>query len=47
MIGAWLAVELAKNGVAFSELDLSILFQVMELPLDELVVVRVAGSRDE
>lgn len=47
MIGAWLAVQLAKNGVAFSELDLSILFQVMELPLDELVVVRVAGSRDE
>lgn len=35
MISAGLSVELTKDGIALSELDLSILFEVVELPLDE------------
>jgi len=35
MVSAGLSVELTKDGVALSKLDLSILLEVMELPLDE------------
>lgn len=47
MISAWLSVEFAKNGVAFSELNLAILLEMVELPLDELIVIRVASGCDE
>jgi len=47
VVSAWLAIELAKNGVAFPELNLTVLFQRVKLPPNERVVVRVACSRNE
>ena len=47
VVSARLSVELAKNGVALAELNLAIFLQMMELPADKRVVVRVAGGRNE
>ena len=47
MVSHWLAVLYAVDGVSFSELDLAPLVEVVELPADKGVIVRIALSRDE
>ena len=47
MIGTWLTLRLGEDSVALAELDLVVVLQVVELPANELIIVRVLGSGDE
>ena len=47
MIGTWLTLGLGEDSVALAELDLVVVLQVVELPTNELVIVRVLGGGDE
>ena len=47
VVSHWLAVLYAVDGVSFSELDLAPLVEVVELPADKGVIVRIALGRDE
>ena len=47
VISARLALGLGEDRVAFAKLDLVVILEVVELPPDELVVVRVLVRRDE
>ena len=47
VVSHWLAILHAVDGVSFPELDLLSFVEMMELPADEGVIVRIALSRDE
>ena len=47
VVSHWLAILHAVDGVSFPELDLLSFVEMVELPADEGVIVRIALSRDE
>ena len=47
VVSDWLAILYTIDSISFAKLDFAFLFEVMELPADEGIIIRVSLSGDE